>query len=664
MGGASARGWGWAVPITLAAAVVTFVAAAPAVGEVEAARSDAVLTVPDVPFVAQPESLCGGAALAMVLRYWGERDAAAEQFAKGLSADRRGISPEALALLAEERGYRTIRFQGEPGSVRTQLDRGWPVIALRSSGAGRYHYVVLLAWRGGSVLLHDPSEGPFRVVEEKEWLRASGAAQAWAVLVLPSVGTANTGGTLAADEPVPEGEGPRDAAPLEPERAARPWREQASLAFRQESWLEAAQLATRALEPDPNDAATRRLLATSLYLAGRRDDALGAWNALGEPRVSDLRLEGLVASRYRDVYDLLALPPGTLLDLPRLERARRRLHALPAVQAARITYRPTGGGSTEVQAHVLERPAFPRPSRLLLDSGLRSLESGAIAGSARGLTARGDSWAIGFSWREVRSELGLSASAPGALGLPGLVSTSVLIDAQSYATPGHFLREQHRGAALAFGHWWTANLRTEMRTGYDHWSGFGSHLSLGLDVDRRAWTDRLSLRAATFAWLPLEGTAPFLSGSLQLAGRTTASPGRFALRGELSYDFTAARAPRGIWPGAGTGQGRGRLLRAHPLLDDGVLSGPAFGPALLRAGVEGEAHLVTLAGVRLSAALFADSARVADPAARAARSFVDIGSGLRLHLPGGRTSLRLDAALPATGGKPQLSFGVMGAWPN
>jgi hypothetical protein len=34
----------------------------------------------DVPFIAQSESLCGGAAAAMVLRYWGERGLTAESF--------------------------------------------------------------------------------------------------------------------------------------------------------------------------------------------------------------------------------------------------------------------------------------------------------------------------------------------------------------------------------------------------------------------------------------------------------------------------------------------------------------------------------------------------------------------------------------------------------
>ena len=39
-----------------------------------------VADVLDVPFIAQSELLCGGAAAAMVMRYWGERGIDAESF--------------------------------------------------------------------------------------------------------------------------------------------------------------------------------------------------------------------------------------------------------------------------------------------------------------------------------------------------------------------------------------------------------------------------------------------------------------------------------------------------------------------------------------------------------------------------------------------------------
>ena len=39
-----------------------------------------------VPFLPQTEALCGGAAAAMVLRYWGEAHASVDEFAKLVEA--------------------------------------------------------------------------------------------------------------------------------------------------------------------------------------------------------------------------------------------------------------------------------------------------------------------------------------------------------------------------------------------------------------------------------------------------------------------------------------------------------------------------------------------------------------------------------------------------
>jgi hypothetical protein len=50
----------------------------------------------DVPFVSQSERLCGGAAAAMVLRYWGERGVTAEDFAGLVDNDAGGIRQSAL----------------------------------------------------------------------------------------------------------------------------------------------------------------------------------------------------------------------------------------------------------------------------------------------------------------------------------------------------------------------------------------------------------------------------------------------------------------------------------------------------------------------------------------------------------------------------------------
>ena len=66
------------------------------------------LAVPVVPYLPQTEWLCGGAALAMVLRYWGEVGVRADDFAASLSESGGGITTDTLRRLAEARGYRAL----------------------------------------------------------------------------------------------------------------------------------------------------------------------------------------------------------------------------------------------------------------------------------------------------------------------------------------------------------------------------------------------------------------------------------------------------------------------------------------------------------------------------------------------------------------------------
>jgi hypothetical protein len=67
----------------------------------------------------------------------------------------------------------------------------------------RYHYVVLVAWQKGVVLLHDPARAPFQVVSVQKFHKAWAATGQWSLLVLPDntpsqVGSAEVD-TLIAD---------------------------------------------------------------------------------------------------------------------------------------------------------------------------------------------------------------------------------------------------------------------------------------------------------------------------------------------------------------------------------------------------------------------------------------------------------------------------------
>ena len=143
----------------------------------------------DVPYLSQTEDLCGGAAVAMVLRYWGERRVYPEDFAALVDRSASGIRTDALTSEVIRRGWQAISVDADAGSsgewLREHVDHGRPVIALIEAAPGRYHYVVVVAWTGEQVIVHDPARAPFRVMSRAEFERAWAPAGRWALLLLP-----------------------------------------------------------------------------------------------------------------------------------------------------------------------------------------------------------------------------------------------------------------------------------------------------------------------------------------------------------------------------------------------------------------------------------------------------------------------------------------------
>jgi predicted double-glycine peptidase len=154
-----------------------------AAGGEDAAASEAVRL--DVPYVRQTKALCGGAAAAMVFRYWGDRQADRNEFAPLLDRAAGGLATGVLAQAIEDRGWRAVRFTGSIDSVADLLRDGRPVIVLLEARSGRFHYVVVVGTTGTQVVVHDPDRGPSRPVPVRKFLDAWEPAGFWALLVLP-----------------------------------------------------------------------------------------------------------------------------------------------------------------------------------------------------------------------------------------------------------------------------------------------------------------------------------------------------------------------------------------------------------------------------------------------------------------------------------------------
>jgi hypothetical protein len=634
----------------------------------------------DVPYVPQSESLCGGAALAMVLRYWGKSGVLADDFAAQVEPGQAGIRPGALVKAVEDYGWTALPWLGTPTEVENHLAQCRPVIALIRAGSSSYHYVVLVAWANGWVIIHDPNVGPFRAVREGEFVTAWAGSGGWALLVLPPRGTMEqlAADPTAADPPspgAPDGCGAMveagvllaqggdtvgaelqflAAQSLCPASAA-PLRERAGLRFHAEDWAGASRLAERALALDPNDAHSWRLLAGSCFLAGDVEGALRAWNHLSEPRADLTRIDGLRRIRFSAVAGQLHLPPGRLLTPPAFRQARRRLAELPAQSEFRLSLRPVPDGNAQVNVTLLERPAAFGGPWDVGGTGIKALTDREITLAVASPTGNGELWTAGWRWWQDRPRVSLALAVPAAGGRPGIWRVEGFWERQAYAaralsgsrgaTRAGVSREERRRTALSFSDWLGPDVRLEISTALDKWVDRGPHLSLEGGVETRWARDRLALGAQVARWISLASGAPFGAGGLSLQWCSSGLESCGPWQGRLGMSSATSEAPLALWSGAGTGYGRAPLLRAHPLLDGGVVRGRVFGRTLVHGTIERQAWPWTLGPLRLGWAVFVDGAKPWDTG-RAVRIpwQVDGGAGLRMRVLGMRGQLRIDAA--------------------
>src|SRR3954470_19044423 len=93
-----------------------------------AALSLAASLAIDVPYLPQTDALCGGAAAAMVFRYWGDAHADAQEFASLVDRRAGGIADRALVDAVRRRGWRGVALDGGLTGLRARLADKQPVI--------------------------------------------------------------------------------------------------------------------------------------------------------------------------------------------------------------------------------------------------------------------------------------------------------------------------------------------------------------------------------------------------------------------------------------------------------------------------------------------------------------------------------------------------------
>ncbi|MFW6084348.1 MAG: hypothetical protein ACODAA_03970, partial [Gemmatimonadota bacterium] len=285
---------------------------------------------------------------------------------------------------------------------------------------------------------------------------------------------------------------------------------------------------------------------------------------------------------------------------------------------------------------------------------------------------RGESWHAAWRWWRNRPTVRFGVSAPAEIGRPAVIRVEATGERETHAsvpdaaTSGE---EERASAAIEWSSWFAPAFRATLRGSFDRWRNPGSatgedpdlatpseaYLRAGATGELRLAGDRLRFVAGTDRWAPLGAGAAFGTASVRVEAISRTRPEGVVVSGRLYLRTASREAPRTVWPGAGTGIARPELLRAHPLLEDGVIDGRAFDRRLGGGGIELTRWLPTGGVLRVGGAAFLDAARAWSEGPGV--SLADAGIGLRLTTAGGGPTLRLDLATGLSDDEWALSLG-------
>jgi hypothetical protein len=205
-------------------------------------------------------------------------------------------------------------------------------------------------------------------------------------------------------------------------------------------------------------------------------------------------------------------------------------------------------------------------------------------------SGQGELWHASWRWWNERPRVALGFAAPRTGWLPGIWRVNGSWEAETY-TGG--IREERTSGGISASDWLTGHFAYEGSLALDSWTG-------GLQLDRRqaaalgalargrAFGDRLRLTGTVKQWIPVDESASFRSVGGRATFRTSADRDRTTVLTTLALDDVSGPAPLTVWPGAGGGHARDALIRAHPLLENNIVAGPAFGQRVASGTIEAQ----------------------------------------------------------------------------
>jgi hypothetical protein len=655
---------------TRTAGVVIVLACAALASDARAQTAPRGLSILDVPFISQSEALCGGAAAAMVLRYWGERALDAESFAHLIERSAAGIRTTRLMEELRHRGWNAVAVEGRDDLIDAELIRGHPVLTLIEDRPGAFHYVVVVAATPQAIVFHDPARAPFRVMPRKRFARRWSMTDRWMAMIVPSetssaapaapaVLAAEPSGDSSCEQLVALGIRHAQAGDLESaERSltaalscggAAPLRELAGLRLLQRRWPEVSELASAAVAEDPQDAYAWQLLAASRFVQDDPDGALEAWNRIDQPHVDLVSVGGLTHTRQRVVERLLAVRPPVLLTPDLFDLSARRLRELPSASGTRLEFVPRSG-MAELRAHVVERPLVPSDPWSYTTLGVLAIAQKEVRVSSGSMTGGGERVSAGWRFWRGRPRVDAAFIAPAPWG--GLWAVDGFAERQPFSD-ATFATSRRASAGVAMSNWLTSWARVSARGGIDSWDDRGKYGVASGAVRVASRRDRVILGVDGAAWF---GGDVFGSMATSVRVRSSTERRGRVLVARAGGGAVTTATPPDIWFAGDTGAVRTELLRAHPVVDDGNLQTDRLGRRIAHASGEAQRWWTARSVVQVGAAIFVDAAQVGRRAEEGRRGDFDIGCGLRIGFPGLDGVLRLDVGKGLRDGATAVSF--------
>jgi ABC-type bacteriocin/lantibiotic exporter with double-glycine peptidase domain len=137
--------------------------------------TDALL-LNNVPFFKQDDFQCGPSALGTVLNYWYKRGETGKSLAPQdiiseiYSSSARGVLGIDLELYAKRLGFRTLQYSGSIEDIRSNIDKGIPLIILVDYGISLYqqnHFIVTTGYTKDGIIVNSGRKENELILDEE-----------------------------------------------------------------------------------------------------------------------------------------------------------------------------------------------------------------------------------------------------------------------------------------------------------------------------------------------------------------------------------------------------------------------------------------------------------------------------------------------------------------